>query len=365
MGTSGATMLAMGLARVPLALVVVASGCRAILGFERGYLEAPPDTGAEVQPSPDATDAVEASVDRPDADCPVGECARPAPMPFAAWVAGATGTDGRIYAVGTDAKTSYAAVYDPGTNRWTSLPPMPTRRVPALVTLPGNRIAAIGGFIGGVVLSTVEIFDVGLNRWSTGPSLPEPRYGHGVASTSDGRVFVVGGVSEAQVAVDTVFVLTGSSWTTASPMPSTRWGQALVAAPDGSLYVLAGQQGNEIYLDTIWRRSPSSGQWETLLSTVKPRRRMVWRGVYEAGRVWVPGGADPALNSLGFTEVLDPLTGTLETLPTDLNTPRSDQGVATAGGRVYVFGGCGQPCKDPIASVEVYVPSRGEWLASH
>jgi outer membrane protein assembly factor BamB len=59
---------------------------------------------------------------------------------------------------------------------------------------------------------------------------------------------------------------------------------------------------------------------------------------------------------------------TWQALP-HLPTPRRLLAAATAGGRVYTFGGCGSPCFDPLlhpfadeeTRVEVFDPGTGSW----
>ena len=59
-----------------------------------------------------------------------------------------------------------AEVYDPITNRWTALPPMPTARAGLASAVIGDKIYVIGGWSPSAPLGTVEIFDTLTQTWS-------------------------------------------------------------------------------------------------------------------------------------------------------------------------------------------------------
>ncbi len=88
--------------------------------------------------------------------------------------------------------------YDPGTDRWEELPPMPTRRAYAGAATAAGRIFVIGGYDGQSALQEVEIYqpakEGGDNPWTYGLPIPDGRYGMGVTSAVD-IIYLVGGVS--------------------------------------------------------------------------------------------------------------------------------------------------------------------------
>src|SRR5205823_6414211 len=113
--------------------------------------------------------------------------------------AAVTGLDGRIYAIGgiTDSSSTQlnsAEVYDPATNRWTPIAPMPTARFDhAAVTGPDGRIYVLGGEGGGAIQKAAEVYDPRTDIWS---SLPPLLYGHSnltAAMGPGGLVYAVGG----------------------------------------------------------------------------------------------------------------------------------------------------------------------------
>lgn len=127
--------------------------------------------------------------------------------------AGAVGGDGRIYVIGGwlgsggGETTNLVETYDPVTGTWTDVVPMPTPRAwLAAATASDGRIYAIGGHNPNLpghsdqqergYLRIVEIFDPATGTWNRGPSLRTPRASHGAAGIPDGRIYVVGGAVE-------------------------------------------------------------------------------------------------------------------------------------------------------------------------
>ncbi len=100
----------------------------------------------------------------------------------------AAASDGTyLYAVGgralsADKNTAALERYDPRTNRWEQLPPMPTARGSLGATLADNRLVVVGGEQPVGVYDTVEAFDISTKTWTALPPLRIPRHGLGVAA---------------------------------------------------------------------------------------------------------------------------------------------------------------------------------------
>jgi N-acetylneuraminic acid mutarotase len=138
-------------------------------------------------------------------------------MPTArASLVAATGSDGRIYAIGGDdlLKGLYndyldtVAAYGPATNSWTAVAPMPTPREQlAAVAGRDGRIYAIGGQSPNHSQEDiVEAYNPSNNTWvcSQGDSapgcsstslapMPTGRFALTAAVGSDGRIYAIGG----------------------------------------------------------------------------------------------------------------------------------------------------------------------------
>jgi hypothetical protein len=141
-------------------------------------------------------------------------------------LAAATGPDGRVYAIGgnhggpdnTFNPVGTVEAYDPSTNTWSTVAPMPTaRNALAAVVGPDGRIYAMGGYAASI-LDTVEAYSPATNSWTAGASLPTPRTALAAALGSDGRIYAIGGVAVLNgAALNTVAAYTPTISGTATP----------------------------------------------------------------------------------------------------------------------------------------------------
>ena len=119
---------------------------------------------------------------------------------------GGADSQGRLYAFGGYPNVNGATVLNfqlaPDAGAWTQVTSMPVAkgRFGNSVTDPQGRFYVVGGsadiFAGigaGVVESSVERYDPATNSWDTVTPMPVPRCNHAVAIDAQGRVFVIGG----------------------------------------------------------------------------------------------------------------------------------------------------------------------------
>jgi len=94
---------------------------------------------------------------------------------------GVVTVDGKIYAIGGNTNMGYVATnecYDPATDMWVTLEPMPTPRMKLAVAEYQGKIYCMGGVTGGSghilfeSLDVVEVYDISTNSWSTKSSMP-------------------------------------------------------------------------------------------------------------------------------------------------------------------------------------------------
>lgn len=115
----------------------------------------------------------------------------------------AKGADGRIYAIsGLDPSagtsfgeaTNIVEAYDPQTDSWSSVSPIPTARASAAAALGSDgRIYVMGGYLAGDFLTTVEAYDPLTDTWATEQDLPTAREGLGATTGGDGAIYALGG----------------------------------------------------------------------------------------------------------------------------------------------------------------------------
>ena len=111
----------------------------------------------------------------------------------------AAALDGRVYVAGGIAQwgtTTAFEAYDPATDRWEELPPLP-EAVHHLATAATNeRIYITGGYTNllfSEITDRAWVYDPRERRWAQIADLPAPRAAHGMAAI-EGKLYVVGGV---------------------------------------------------------------------------------------------------------------------------------------------------------------------------
>jgi N-acetylneuraminic acid mutarotase len=140
----------------------------------------------------------------------------------------AMGSDGRIYAIGGDGGsctnvTDRVEAYDTSTNTWTTLASMPAggRSNLAGATGPDGRIYAIGGVTCSAYLSRVEGFNPDSDTWTTGQSMPTARHFEAVTTGPDGRIYAIGGYNGVRLTTVEAYTVIGGHLT-ASGMTLTK-----------------------------------------------------------------------------------------------------------------------------------------------
>jgi N-acetylneuraminic acid mutarotase len=152
--------------------------------------------------------------------------------------------DHRDHGVGSDASSvGTHEVYDPASNTWTRLEPLPTPRNHLGAAVVDGRIHVVGGRVGGNFTMTVhEIYDPATGVWSAAAAVPTGRSGIAVVEHR-GQVYVFGGETSGQVSktFDEAerFDPRTNTWESMSPMPTARHGLGAAAAGN-AIYVISG-----------------------------------------------------------------------------------------------------------------------------
>jgi N-acetylneuraminic acid mutarotase len=71
--------------------------------------------------------------------------------------------------------------FDPATNQWTALAPLPVANSDMGAAYVGGQIVTFGGENGLTVFPTVRSYNLATNTWSTLPPMAMARHGMGVA----------------------------------------------------------------------------------------------------------------------------------------------------------------------------------------
>jgi hypothetical protein len=138
--------------------------------------------------------------------------------------------------------------YDPSTNTWATMAPMPTPReyASAVVGADGN-IYVVGGMGDSGSLSTVEIYNPTTDHWTTGPSLTTAEWG-GSAAAIKNRIFVFGGYDDTDavgLADSQVLTIGGGSWGSDTAMPRVRYLGAVAVSLSLKVWVFGGIGGSD------------------------------------------------------------------------------------------------------------------------
>lgn len=112
---------------------------------------------------------------------------------------GAVVADGKIHAIGGrkdsyEFNTGLHSVYDPATNKWSFLRPLPTTRSGICCGYAAGWIVVFGGEAPGLVYEANEGYDIKTDRWERLAPMPVPRHGlHGATVAVIGKTFYVPG----------------------------------------------------------------------------------------------------------------------------------------------------------------------------
>ena len=173
--------------------------------------------------------------------------------------------------------TTVVEVYSPANNAWGQVASLPVATSGGLTLTDGGLIYFIGGFDGTNYLNTLYVYDPGADSWRPLTEMTHPR-----AFTAGGvigsNLFVLGGFDgEAELDTCEVYDLTNDSWDSCEPMLVPRGG-AGTAVLVNKLYVIGGgiEDGNTIEFSEVY--DPSTGTW-SLLNTPTLGSNARWANV--------------------------------------------------------------------------------------
>ena len=182
-----------------------------------------------------------------------------AALPEARGALGLVALDGRLYAVGGATVDLGGPVsgavdaYDPTTDAWTPVTTMPTPREHLAVAAGDGTLWTAGGRANGddtpAIAGVAEVYDPATDAWRALPPLPTPRGGVGGAWVA-GRFVTVGGETFAPSPFATApgpvthgeveaYDPTAGAWAPLPPLPTPRHGLATAVVGD-TLYAIAG-----------------------------------------------------------------------------------------------------------------------------
>lgn len=228
----------------------------------------------------------------------------------------------------------------------------PARSEMPAVTL-GDWVYVPGGFGGE---SRLDRYNPMTDQWQALAPMPAGRH-HLMALAYAGYLYILGG-AQAGTWTPTNSVWrydpATNTWGEVGVMPEPRLAGAAVILGD-NIYVVGGVGGSEDLLEFNF----NSGQWRSLLGPVQPREHV--SAVAFQGGLWVLGGRWAETGELTTVEIFNPATETWHNGPS-LNVARAgfaaavvQQQVMVAGGEVIING------QETLASFEHLASESDTW----
>ena len=244
----------------------------------------------------------------PTPTCPPG--GSPGPWTQAAPVAidhygGFMDSDGTVayegggYSFSVGDNTNQFGKFDPATNTWTPLAPVPdlfNAEASGVYAPNVNKLFVFGGDSpnAGTVVNTTRIYDIATNTWSTGAPMPDVR-AFMASGYFNGKIYLVGGYNTGNV--DPSF---GQVWeydpvantfnTSRANMPATLGGPGF-GIINGHMYVAGGRDLNNTNLNTLYDYNIATDSWTT--GANMPGGVNVPASAVIGGKLWVMGGGNP------------------------------------------------------------------------
>jgi N-acetylneuraminic acid mutarotase len=172
--------------------------------------------------------------------------------------------------------------FDPGTNSWSNLTPLPALRSDAASVTIANDLYCFGGGSGKEVRADVLLFHNGAWSKVAEADLPEPRL-YAVAITSGGWVYVLGGISKAgdYKVMSPAFWRWrpgAKKWETLEPLPGPGRISHAMAELDGAIYVFGGATTGPQDVENLqdaYEYDTRTGKW-TRLPDLSVANRAWW-----------------------------------------------------------------------------------------
>jgi len=249
----------------------------------------------------------------------------------------------QIYAIAGETSQGVTGVlerYDPETDRWRSLSPIPVPVADVNAAVIGGKIFIPGGRLAsGKVTNLMEIYDPLQDTWEKGSPLPVALSAYALAAF-EGKLYLFGGWDGEKILASVYeYDPEGDVWTPRTPMPTARAfaGAALAA---GSIFVVGGFDGqraqavNEIYVPE--RDDGQQVAWTQ--GEPLPEGRYAMGVASVADILHVIGGMG---NDNGGLQSLEypPQTGVWQAFDSPRPQPWSHLGLAAFGTRLFILGG--------------------------
>jgi N-acetylneuraminic acid mutarotase len=277
--------------------------------------------------------------------------------------------DGKMYIFGGGGlnftSLNGTAAYDPATDRWENLAPMPTARSGTIACIVDGKVYIIGGGFkkpDGMFqfLRTVEIYDPQKDSWEAGPDMLMPHDYPG-GTLMDGHIYILGGhhpdATTSGPKTDPGFEfcerlnLATGQWEEIAPLPTPRFALSAVVY-NNRLMTMGGvaftPEGFNNFT-IIEAYDPAANQWSTLSDLSLPWTAAGQGNCVIDDHLFIFGGysGDGIHNRAAF---YDPGTKQWQRLP-DMPAPRAAMGVGVNQREIFLLGGWADDGRTPVDSL--------------
>jgi N-acetylneuraminic acid mutarotase len=280
--------------------------------------------------------------------------------------------NGKLYVIGGwgDGKARGANYeYDPATDKWTKKSPMPRPAHHAALAAVNGKICAFGGFVApantsvpvGAAWEPIDNaweFNPATDSWKPLAPLPGKR-GSAIAAEVGGKIYVIGGATTMEGSKDPFFTAFGparvlgtnqvydpatNKWESRNAMSVPR-NHAFSGVVNGKIYVIGGRTGHGFILtatntDVVEEYNPVSDTW-SLPKERMPTARSGGASGTDGRRIYAAGGEVTTTELVGAfraLEAYDPVTNSWMTLPS-MPMPRHGVAGAVIGNRFHLVSG--------------------------
>jgi N-acetylneuraminic acid mutarotase len=280
--------------------------------------------------------------------------------------------NGKLYVIGGWGDGKARGVnyeYDPATDKWTKKSPMPHPAHHAALAAVNGKIYAFGGFVAPATtavplgaawepIADAWEFNPATDSWKPLAPLPGKR-GSAIAAEVGGKIYVIGGATTMEGSKDPFFTAFGparvlgtnqvydpatNKWESRNPMSVPR-NHAFSGVVNGKIYVIGGRTGHGFILsatntDVVEEYNPVSDSWNVPKERM-PTARSGGASGTDGRRIYVAGGEVTTTELVGAfraVEAYDPVTNSWMTLPS-MPMPRHGVAGAVIGKRFHLVSG--------------------------
>lgn len=256
--------------------------------------------------------------------------------------------------------------YDPAADKWTKKAPMPRPAHHQGMVEYQGRIYVFGGFVapmsgpqgGWEPIDNAWMYDPATDAWRNLAPMPIKR-GSAAAVQLNGKVYVMGGATTAEGSKDVaisaatsvnnltrndIYDIATNTWTVGAPMALPR-NHMFSGTVNGKIYVIGGRIGHAFVAasqptDLVEEYDPATNSWGAQRTKMPTARSGGGWGTF-GGKIYVAGG-EIATNALVGTfravEAFDPATNSWSILPS-MPMPRHGVAGAFIGNRFHLVSG--------------------------